>query len=129
MVVEQYTFNVVIPPGTLPTAPLVSAMRMPARIVRRVNWIVPPGPGGNVGFRIASNGTQQVPTNAGAWLIRDDDKQGIDLQSKVTSGSWQLIAYNTGVYAHMLEISFDVDVPGLNAAADRIQPVNIGGNP
>lgn len=124
MVRESYTFNVTVPAGTLATAPQVTAMTFPARIVRWVRYVVPPGPNGLVGFRIASNGTQQIPVNVGAWIIENDAKERFDFETPIQSGSWQLTAYNTGAYPHMLTVTFGVDVVTPASLTAPVAPVS-----
>jgi hypothetical protein len=110
---EVYRFSVTVPAGTLLTAPQISPLGMPSRVIQRIEVDVPPGPRGNVGFQLASGGLQMVPVNKGQFLIADNARLAWDLEGQIDSGAWQLIAYNTGSFPHTLELRFMV---GLTAA-------------
>lgn len=123
MVAEVYSYDVTVPHGTLSTTPQVTTLAMPVRIIRWVEIIVPPGPAGRVGLRVASNRTQVIPVNVGAWLTNDNEKLRVDLETRVQSGAWQLIAYNTGIFDHTVTVRFGVDLAGVGADAGRLQPL------
>lgn len=106
---EVRQFQVTVATGTTTTAPQVTALTMPARIVRRVTVRVPPGPRGVVGFQLASGGVPFIPYNTGGWLVADDATIPLDLVGAIDTGAWQLIAYNTGTYTHDLFLTFELD--------------------
>ena len=122
MAVEIQKFQATIPAGTPASNPLVSNMGMPARIVRRITVLVPPGPSGLVGFRLGSGGQQIIPITTGQWVIADDELLTWDVQGQIESGAWQLIAYNTGSNPHTLYVTFEVDPPQL---AQSEQPLTL----
>jgi len=125
MVAEVYVFDVTIPAGTLRTAPQTTALAIPARVIREVDVIVPPGCNGRVGFRIAVNGQQQIPINAGAWIIASDEKLAWPYETPISSGAWQLIGFNEGVFAHTLEVRLLVDLPAEWTRAPARMPVEV----
>lgn len=106
---EVYHFSVTVPVGTSQAAPQVTALTMPQRVVARLIVIVPPGPRGSLGFQFSSGGVSMIPINPGQFLVRDDVMLEYDLTDYLTTGAWQLIAYNTGGNSHTLEIEFHVD--------------------
>lgn len=116
MAVEVRTFDVTIPAGTLPSAPAVTQMRFPVRVVDEVEVLVPPGPRGEVGFRIGSSGTQLIPFQPGNWLVTDNETLHIPLEDQHDSGSWEFTGYNTGLFAHTIEVRFLVSLPGQQKA-------------
>jgi hypothetical protein len=121
---EVYRFAVTVPHGTLKTTPLITALSMPERVVRKLTVTVPPGPRGLVGFQMTSGGAQVIPINAGQFLVMDGRTREWDLDDYMTSGAWQLTAYNTGSFDHTLEIVFDVDLvplPGVTRAPQLIE--------
>ena len=109
MSTEGREFVVTVPAGTLSTAPQRTKLDMPSRIVRSVRMRMPPGPSGTVGFQLTSGGLQVFPVNAGAWLIGDDEVIEWVPSSTITSGAWQVTAYNTGTYQHSLYFTFYLD--------------------
>lgn len=109
---EVQAFQVTIPAGTAKASPQTTALTMPARIVREVEVLVPPGPRGNVGFQLAMAGNQLLPYTAGTFLVTDNEVLRWPLEGYPDSGAWQLIAYNTGIFDHTLYLRFLVDIPG-----------------
>lgn len=121
---EIRRFTVATPAGTAIAAPLVTNLTMPARVVREVEVVVPPGPRGELGFALGAAGVAVIPVNAGAWLVTNDEVIRWPLEGFWDSGSWQLRSYNTGRYVHTLEIRFLVDLVG---GVDRLaQPIDPG---
>lgn len=112
MVAEIREFAVTVPAGTTAAAPQLTDLAMPARVVRSIRVRIPPGPRGNVGFRLAAAGTPIVPWNAGAWFVADDEVYDEPLDGMIDSGAWQCQAYNTGLVDHTLYIRFRLDTPG-----------------
>lgn len=106
---EVRAFAVTVPAGTTAAAPQVTALTMPARIVRSVRFRVPPGPAGSVGFALGASGAQVVPWEPGTWLIADDEVIEWPLEGQLETGAWQLRAYNTGRWDHTLYLSFLLD--------------------
>ncbi len=113
---EVYRFSVTVPHGTAVASPQVTALALPPREISRVEVKVPPGPHGLVGFQLGSGGVQMVPVNAGAFVTADGEVLSWDLEGQITSGAWQLIAYNLGSFDHTLEVRlFAAPVAGAGA--------------
>lgn len=130
MAQEVQAFSATIPAGTPQSAPVAISLAMPPRVVRRIEWKVPPGPKGNMGFQIGMAGTQLIPYSVGAFIVADDDSEGWDLVGLPSSGAWQLLGYNTGIFAHTVYLRFLVDLPsdGTAAAAALIPAAALGGS-
>lgn len=107
---EVYRFGVTVPHGTTQAAPQVTSLKMPDREVSRVEIKIPPGPHGLVGFQLASGGVQMIPINAGQFINADDETLGWNLEGFITTGAWQMIAYNLGAFDHTLEVRFDCEL-------------------
>jgi hypothetical protein len=122
---ETYRFAVTVPAGTLQSAPQVTALQMPARVVRRVSIKVPPGPHGLLGIQLTSGGLQMIPINAGQFLTPDGVTLIYDLDGYIDSGAWQLTAYNTGAFPHTPEIVFEVDPTQAAAVLVGPQPLAV----
>lgn len=105
------SFAVTVPPGGTPAAPQRFAMTMPARIVTEVDIFVPPGPRGEVGFALGAAGSQFIPSNSGGYILTDNQVITWALEDVIESGAWQLVAYNTGLYPHTLQIVFRCELP------------------
>lgn len=123
---ELRSFTAVLATGSTPAAPVTTDMSFPARIVRRVDVFVPNGPNGEVGFALANSGQQIIPFNRGEFVVTNDEKLSWDLTDYIDSGSWQFIGYNTGFYAHRIQVRFHLDLPtaqsGVVTAVAPIDP-------
>lgn len=122
---EVRTFAVTVAAGTPSTAPQVTDLAMPARTVREVRVRVPPGPAGTVGFALASSGVQVVPWNTGGWLVANDETMAFPLAGQIDSGAWQLMAYNLGVFAHTLYVTFLLDLVQRQSAVSFAPPLQL----
>lgn len=108
---EVREFSVTVPVTTPPSAPHRQALAMPPRIVRRVTVRVPPGPRGEVGWAIANAETAIIPLTPGQWMVLDDQTVTLTLSGYIDSGTWAMVAYNTGGYSHTLTVEMTVTVP------------------
>lgn len=106
---EIRNFTVSVPIGTTIAAPQVTALTMPARQVRGIRVRVPPGPRGAVGFALGASGVAVLPWGPGEWMVADDEAIEWPLDGQITSGAWQLRAYNLGDYPHTLYVTFQLD--------------------
>lgn len=114
---QLYRFTATVPAGTAKTAPLTFDASFPPREVVEIEILVPPGPRGEVGFKIAQAGVQVIPAVAGDFIVTDNETIHWPIEGANTSGAWQVIAYNTGAFNHSLEVRFQVNLPGAQAAA------------
>lgn len=110
MAAQLFEFDVTTPTGTAKAAPQVTALTMPARIVRRIVIKVPPGPNGQLGFAIGMVGAPVIPANAGAFIVTSDETIEWDVNNLPDSGAWQIISYNTGQYPHTIYTRWEVDL-------------------
>lgn len=97
-------FSITVPAGTAIATPQVTQLAMQAGgqlTAMRVR--VPPGPRGEVGFAITSNGAHRIPYLAG-WIIADDEALVWHLDNEDAGQQWELTAYNTGLFAHTLYV-------------------------
>lgn len=106
MAIEIRDFTVTVPAGTAVAAGFTSPLVMPARVVTEIHIRVPPGPRGEVGFAIGSGGLNIVPIGTNSWIVTDNEDLIYPLDDTITSGAWQLLAYNTGSFDHTLRIYF-----------------------
>ena len=125
MASEVRSFAVSVPAGTAASSPQVTDLAMPSRVVRSVRVRIPPGPSGLVGWALGAAGVKVLPWGAGEWIIADDEVIEWALDRQITSGAWQLQAYNTGTYAHTLYLVFLLDPVGLGAIDAPLQPLTI----
>lgn len=122
---ELRSFPVTVPAGTPITAPQVTNLTMPPRIVTGFRVRVPPGPRGNLGWSLSVAGTRIIPWGADQWFVVDDEIIDEQLDGQIDSGAWQLAAYNTGTFAHTLYVTFRLDLVGARAAGASPEPLTI----
>lgn len=122
MATDFRTFAVTIPAGTLVTAPLVTNLTMPPRIVRGVDIRIPPGPSGLMGFALGAAGQPVIPSNAGAWIITDNETINWAIDGFIDSGAWQLFGYNAGLLPHTVYLRFLLDLVNV-AAQPPVSPL------
>lgn len=125
MAQEIREFAVTVPAGTAKTAPLTTSIVFPERIVTRISWRVPPGPSGLFGWALTSAGTPVIPIQRGTYIVTDNQADTWDLEGYLDSGNWQVTAYNTGLYAHTVYLTFMLDLPG-TVALPAQPPTGIG---
>lgn len=119
MAQDVKTFDVTIPVGGTAAAPQTFALTMPPYKVESVEVLIPDGVRGVVHFALGSTGTRVIPSNPGAYISGNNEVLRWPLRGYIDSGSWQLHAYNTGAYAHTLQVRFllnYVQTPGVTPA-------------
>lgn len=99
-----------MPAGTPATSPLTADISFPPRRVTRVDWRMPPGSMGQVGWYLASSRVQQLPIIAGQYVIADNQTGFWEVDDLPDSGDWQVIAYNTGTVQHSIYLVFHLAV-------------------
>jgi hypothetical protein len=127
MVASQiYHFTVTVPAGTPITSPSHSPMSMPVSTVEWIEWDVPPGSNGKMGFFFASHGQQVIPfTDTGPnWIVTAGRDAHWDLTDQMDSGDWETVGYNTGIYLHRIFVRFGLAVP-LPARGATLPPIPI----
>lgn len=108
MAAEIRQFTATIPPGTTAAAPVRVDMSFPPRIVQAVEIRVPPGPSGVVGFALQNSGVTVIPYGSDAFIVTSADFINWALDDYITSGSWQLLGYNTGGFSHSIYVRFQL---------------------
>ena len=120
---EVWSFAVSIPIGTTAAAPAITNLTMPPRLVEAIDWRVPPGPGGMMGFALAAAGVPIIPANPGGWIITDNEADSWQVQGQLESGAWQLAGYNTGLFPHTVYLRFHVNLVSDVAGASVPPPI------
>ncbi len=123
MAAEFRSFTVTLSPGSTPSAPVLTNLAIPPRVVDKITIRVPPGPSGAVGFAIAAAGTPIIPQNAGQFIVADNEVIELPLVGYITSGAWQLLGYNQGAWPHSLQVRFDLSLIGTNTVPAPIVPL------
>jgi hypothetical protein len=120
---EVWSFPVLIPKGTLKATPQITDIGMPPRIISELEVRVPPGPRGEVGFALGAAKGFILPLTPGQFIVTDDEIIHWPLEEQISSGAWQLIAYNTGLFDHTLTVRFLVGLPDGGAGPIGFAPI------
>lgn len=102
-------FEFTIQPGSTPTTPVINDMSFYQGSVVEIDVKVPPGPAGNLGFAITAGGSQYIPRTMNAYVVPDDDYLVWPLANAINSGDWALLAYNTDIWPHLIQVGFQVN--------------------
>ncbi len=94
-------FAIATPPGITVDNAITTPLNIGEIWVFAIEWLVPPGPRGNLGWYIASQGVQIVPWTSGnySWIIADDEHDTFTVGQEDNNGL-SLVAYNTGIFEH-----------------------------
>lgn len=111
MAQEVRHFTVTIPAGTAIATPATVAIAFPPRVVLSVDWRVPKGPMGVLGWRLAMGNVQVLPTGGDLWVIANGEAGTWDTSDQPDSGAWQLVGYNTGANPHSVYLAFHLALP------------------
>jgi hypothetical protein len=106
---REELFEVTIAAGTLQSAPTTAAMSFVDGIVTGVEFVVPPGPSGRVGFALFYGGVRQLPRTDGAFYVTDDEVIRRSLTGFPSGSRWQLVGFNTDIFPHTIEVRFLID--------------------
>ena len=102
-------FSVIIPANTPQTALVSSPFVFAAGNVVEIDVKVPPGPAGNLGFYLTAGGSQYIPRTRGSFIVPDGDFFQWPMSNAINSGQWGIVAYNTDVWPHLVEVGFMVN--------------------
>lgn len=110
---QAIPYNAVVAPGSTPAAPVTTQVVLGDLWVYSVDFVVPPGPGGAMGFNLSYGGTPILPwsplSQPGAntdFFIVDDWQENVVVDSEIGS-SLTFIAYNTGFWPHTVYMRFN----------------------
>lgn len=126
---EVRRFTATIPAGTPVAAPAVVDVSFPPRRVLTIDWRVPPGPAGLMGWRLTMGGVQVVPYGPALWVIDNNNRGTFTLTNHPDSGAWQVTGYNTGTHDHAVYLTFHLDLirrpPALRAPLDPLSVMGL----
>lgn len=97
-----YYQTVSIPAGTPVATPVSIAWPMEDNYLKYVDINVPPGPSGLMGFRILWAGQQIIPWGNDSFLVTDNEKIHVDVDSYITVTGLVIQGYNTDIFAHTI---------------------------
>lgn len=128
MAVEVRNFTATIPAGTPIGAPVTVDISFPPRVVASIDWRVPGGPVGLMGWRLSMGKVQVIPTAGDQWIVADGESGTIYPPAGLQSGAWQVTGYNTGTHAHNVYLVFHLELPTPAPAEVQLVPAWALGN-
>lgn len=110
---EVQSFRCSIPAGTAQAAPAVFPLPMMPLDIQWIEWEIPAGARGNVGFWLGSQGQQIIPFSSSGpnWIVADGYVAHWDMDNLAADNSWELRGYNLGVLAHIVTVRFGLAMP------------------
>ena len=124
---EVRHFTATIPAGTALATPFTQDIGFSPRNVRTIDWRVPPGPSGQMGWRLTMGGVQVIPVNSDPFVVADGNGGTFVVDGYPDSGAWQVQGYNAGAFPHSVYLVFHLDLIGTPAKPLRLlDPVQLG---
>lgn len=106
MATEIYANAATIPAGTPAGAPVTIDVSIPQMRTEVIEWHLPKGAAGLVGWRLTSGGAAVLPKNLGAWIITQGEKGIWTVEGLHDSGKWEITGYNLGAFPHTVYVRF-----------------------
>lgn len=121
-------FDVLVPAGTLKTAPVETVLRFNQGDIERLDLTIPDGHAGLTGIRFNSAHQQIIPFTPGSYIIGNGRQASWDLHGFPNNGNWSVTCYNTDVYDHTFHIEYLVnEIGGAGLAPVALQgPIALG---
>lgn len=122
---EHWEFTITVPAHTAIANAIttLTPLQTPRKLVG-INWMIPQGPSGTLGWRFTMGKIQVVPVNKGAWLIRDGNADGSELSRLPDSGAWEVTAYNTGANPHTIYVTYYAEI--IRPTVKLVVPFGLG---
>lgn len=116
-------FAVLVPAGTLQTAPQTSPLAFTDGIVQELEIVVPDGHAGMTGFQLAYGGQTIIPESGNVFVVTNDEVIHWPLENYPTGKQWQLVAFNQDLYDHHFYLRFlikEIPPPGESVVSEPI---------
>lgn len=109
MAFRTYPLTVAVPPGTLPTAPLITPWKTEDATIVSIEIVIPPGHNGLTGIRFVKGDAQILPFGINSWIIANDIFRVFPVGAFTPTGDLAVWTYNQGVYTHTFYILMTVE--------------------
>ena len=97
-----YYESVTIPAGTPLATPVSVPWPLEDNYLKYVDIVVPSGPSGLMGFRILWASQQIIPWGNNSYLVTDNEKIHVDVDSYITVTGLVIEGYNTDIFPHTI---------------------------
>jgi hypothetical protein len=104
MATQIFASTATIPAGTPIAAPVTVDISIPQMYTEQIEWHMPKGAAGLVGWRLTSGGAQVLPAALGSWIITEAEKGSWLVTGLHDSGKWEVTGYNLGTFPHSVYV-------------------------
>ena len=116
-------FDVTLAAGYGSQATTTTPLSFSDGIVDQVEIIIPDGCSGLVGLQLAVADQVIIPYDDTAFIRGNDEKIEWPLHEFPSTGAWSLVAYNSDIYPHTIQVRFLVTELTPMAAASGPTPI------
>jgi hypothetical protein len=99
---QLWPLTVDTPAGVTPENPQITPWPLVDANLEYIDIIIPDGPSGQLGVAVYWSGTQIVPWGTDSWLITNDEKIHIPVDSYITVSGLAVYTYNQGIFGHTI---------------------------
>jgi hypothetical protein len=101
--------SLLVPAATSPNAPVQVLLYAQRAIITQIEFMLPPGPSGLVGFSLWHSSAQIIPKTAGQWIVANNETIRWNIDDMSPWPDWHLKAYNADVYPHTIYVRLLLD--------------------
>ena len=95
-----YYLDALIPAGTPIASPYTLTWPLEDNKCEYIDFLVPPGPSGYMGFRLLWASQQVIPWGNNSWIVTDNENRRFDCDFDMTSTGLVFQGYNLGSFQH-----------------------------
>lgn len=106
MAEEIQHFTATIPASTPARTPFTVQIPTSVRTVTQIDWRVPKGPMGVLGWQVAMGGVRVFPLGNDLWVLANGEHGSWPVTNAPDSGAWEVIGYNIGTNPHSVYLTF-----------------------
>lgn len=117
--------DLTVPANTAQATPINQPILLGLCKVDKVQITFPPGCSGLVGAAIYAGGSPAYPNQSNKYLAFDDLTFNQDVANQINSGQWAVVAYNTDVIPHTLQVIFHADYLVQDQSAPSSAPISL----
>lgn len=109
MAQREESFDCVVTASTAVATPLSIDVSFDPGDVVALEIVIPDGCAGLVGVALQVAHQQIIPHKKGRWYTGNDEVIRRKVEGYPNSGSWQVLAYNTDINDHVIEVRFSIN--------------------
>lgn len=104
--------ELLVPAGTLESAPAIFNLAFGTGILEEIQIIIPSGHVGLTGIALYLVNDRVIPETPNTWIKGNDEVVSFDLELYPDTGSWRARAFNTDVFDHTFYLRLMIDLAG-----------------